>query len=160
MSAGLSMTTLPAPGNRLVDGIARVLLGLIFLHALLGKLTGFGAVAEKISEKGLPFAPLLLAAAVVLLAVGSVLVVTGWRSRIGAILLLIFLIPTSFIFHGNVGDLPDRIQLLKNLSSSAGCCWWRTARMPSTETPRLSASETLRHHWNFRPRRGVLSRAG
>lgn len=55
-----------------------------------------------------------------LMAVGSALVISGWRSRLGAVLLLIFLIPTTLLFHGNAGDAAERIQLLKNLSIMAG----------------------------------------
>ncbi|WP_411877125.1 DoxX family protein [Vulcanococcus limneticus] len=110
---------LPA-GNPLVGGIARVLIALVFVHALVGKLSGFGAVAGKIAAKGLPFPSLLLGAAVVLLTIGSALLISGWRSRLGAVLLLVFLIPTSVIFHGEVGDPLQRIQLLKNVAIIGG----------------------------------------
>lgn len=106
--------------HRLVDAIGRVLLGLVFLHALLGKVTGFAAVSAAISAKGLPLAPLLLAMAMLLLAVGSLLLISGWRSRLGALLLLVFLIPTSLIFHGEVSDGAERIQLLKNVAIIGG----------------------------------------
>ncbi|MGB7564906.1 MAG: DoxX family protein [Prochlorococcaceae cyanobacterium] len=109
-----------APRSPLVDGIARVFLGLVFLHALLGKLTGFEAVAARIAAKGLPFPSLLLGAAVLLLAVGSLLLISGWKRRLGAVLLLVFLIPTTVIFHGAVAELPERIQLLKNLAIIGG----------------------------------------
>ncbi|MCP9914970.1 DoxX family protein [Cyanobium sp. ATX 6F1] len=110
----------PTAGNPLVDGIARVLLSLVFVHALLGKLTGFEAVAAKIAAKGLPFPSLLLGAAVLLLAVGSLLLISGWKRRLGAVLLLVFLIPTTLIFHGAVAELPERIQLLKNVAIIGG----------------------------------------
>ena len=64
--------------------------------------------------------PLLLVAAMVLIAVGSALMVSGWRSRLGAVLLLVFLVPTTLLFHGDVGDSVERIQLLKNLAIVAG----------------------------------------
>jgi putative oxidoreductase len=108
------------PGNPLVDGIARVLIGLVFVHALVGKLSGFSAVAGKIAAKGLPVPSLLLGAAVVLLIAGSALLISGWRSRLGAVLLLVFLVPTSLIFHGEVGDPLQRIQLLKNVAIIGG----------------------------------------
>ena len=114
----------PAPGlragNPLVDGIARVLIALVFVYALVGKLSGFAAVAGKIAAKGLPFPSALLGAAVVLLLSGSALLISGWRSRLGAVLLLLFLVPTSLIFHGDVGDPLQRIQLLKNVAIIGG----------------------------------------
>jgi len=104
----------------LLNRIARVLLCLVFVHAVLGKLMGFGAVAERIAGKGLPLAPLLLVLAMALMTVGSALVISGWRARLGAVLLLLFLIPTTLLFHGEVGEVSERIQLFKNLAIMGG----------------------------------------
>lgn len=104
----------------LLNRIARVLLCLVFVNALLGKLIGFGAVAGVIAAKGLPLASLLLLMAMVLMAVGSALVISGWKARLGVILLLVFLIPTTLIFHGDIADNAQRIQLLKNLAIIGG----------------------------------------
>ena len=104
----------------LLNRIARVLLCLVFLNAVLGKLMGFGAVAGMIAAKGLPLAPLLLVAAMALMAVGSALVISGWKARLGAVLLLVFLVPTTLIFHSDVADTMQRIQLFKNLAIMGG----------------------------------------
>jgi putative oxidoreductase len=104
----------------LLNRIARVLVCLVFLNAVLGKLMGFGAVARMIAAKGLPLAPVLLVAAMALMAVGSALVISGWKARLGAVLLLLFLVPTTLIFHGDVADSAQRIQLLKNLAIIGG----------------------------------------
>ena len=40
--------------------------------------------------------------------------------RLGVVLLLVFLIPTTLIFHGDVADRMERIQLLKNLAIIGG----------------------------------------
>lgn len=104
----------------LLNRIARVLLCLVFIHAVIGKLTGFAGPAAAIAAKGLPLAPVLLVVAIVLMAAGSVLVISGWRSRLGAVLLLLFLVPTTFLFHGGVADAAERIQLLKNLAIVGG----------------------------------------
>jgi len=100
--------------------LARVLLALVFVHALVGKFTNFAGVTEKIAATGLPLAPVLLVLAMALLAVGSALLILGWRQRLGAALLLLFLVPTSLIFHHDLGDPGERIQLLKNLAIVAG----------------------------------------
>ncbi|MGB5135823.1 MAG: DoxX family protein [Prochlorococcaceae cyanobacterium] len=109
-------TTSPSLLNR----IARVLLCLVFLHSLIGKLTGFAGPAGAIAAKGLPLAPVLLVMAMALMAVGSALVISGWKARLGAVLLLLFLVPTTMIFHGDVADAGERIQLLKNLAIVGG----------------------------------------
>jgi putative oxidoreductase len=104
----------------LLNRIARVLLCLVFLHAVIGKVTGFDRVAGAIAAKGLPLSPVLLVAAMALMAVGSVLVISGRKARLGAIQLLVFLVPTTLLFHGDVSDAQERIQLLKNLSIMGG----------------------------------------
>jgi len=88
----------------LLNRIARVLLCLVFIHAVIGKLTGFTGVAGAIAAKGLPLAPVLLVAAMALMAVGSALVISGWKARLGVALLLVFLVPTTLIFHGAPSD--------------------------------------------------------
>jgi putative oxidoreductase len=104
----------------LLNRIARVLLCLVFINAVIGKLTGFTDTAGAIAAKGLPAASALVVASMLLMAAGSALVISGWRSRLGAVLLLIFLIPTTLLFHSNGGDAAERIALLKNLSIMAG----------------------------------------
>ena len=104
----------------LLNRIARVLLCLVFVNAVLGKVTGFGTVAGVIAAKGLPLAPVLLVAAMALMAVGSALVISGWRARLGVVLLLLFLVPTTLLFHGDASDTTQRIQLLKNLAIIGG----------------------------------------
>ena len=104
----------------LLNRIARVLLCLVFINAVIGKLVGFTDTAGAIAAKGLPLAPALVVLSMLLMAAGSALVISGWRSRLGAVLLLIFLIPTTLLFHSNAGDAAERIQLLKNLAIIAG----------------------------------------
>ena len=104
----------------LLNRIARVLMCLMFVNAVIGKLAGFAGVAGAIAAKGLPLAPLLLVAAMALMAVGSALVISGWKARLGAVLLLLFLVPTTFLFHGDVADKMERIQLFKNLAIMGG----------------------------------------
>jgi putative oxidoreductase len=114
------MPALSRHRSTLLNGIARLLLCLVFVHAVIGKLTGFSGVAQMMTARGLPFAPALLVAAMALMAVGSVLVISGIRARLGAILLLLFLVPTTLIFHNDVADAQQRIQLFKNLSIIGG----------------------------------------
>ena len=97
--------------NPIIDGIARLLLCLVFVHAVVGKLIGFQATSTMMTVRGLPLAPLLLILAMILMAVGSALVISGWRRRLGAILLLVFLVPTTLIFHTELAQPDQRIAL-------------------------------------------------
>ncbi|MFN9943092.1 MAG: DoxX family membrane protein [bacterium] len=66
---------------------------LVFILAVIGKLTGFAGVAGSVAAKGLLLAPVLLVAAIALMSVGSALAISGWKARLGAVLLLVFLVP-------------------------------------------------------------------
>jgi putative oxidoreductase len=92
----------------------------VFVQAVIGKLTGFSGVAAMMAARGLPLAPALLVAAMALMAVGSLLLISGRRTRLGAGLLLLFLVPTTVIFHHDVADPQQRIQLFKNLAIMGG----------------------------------------
>ena len=84
-----------------LDFIARVAISSIFISAIPGKLTGFSKTVEYISSKGIPdpFASILLVGAIICLILGSCFFIFGEDQKIGAIFLLLFLIPTTIIFH-------------------------------------------------------------
>ena len=71
-------------------------------------MTNFSGTASFIASKGIPepLSSALLVCAIVVLIFGSVLFVFGSNTILGASLLLIFLVPTTLIFHTNPLDLP------------------------------------------------------
>ena len=84
-----------------LDFIARVAISSIFISAIPGKLTGFSKTVAYISSKGIPdpIASILLVGAIICLILGSGFFIFGEDQKIGAIFLLLFLIPTTIIFH-------------------------------------------------------------
>lgn len=78
---------------------ARVMLTTIFLAAAFNKISNFSGVQGYMASKGMPMTGLLLAGAIVFLLVGGVSVLLGYRARIGALLLIAFLVPATLIFH-------------------------------------------------------------
>ena len=87
--------------KRVTDFLGRVLMSAAFVHAVPGKLTNFQGNTEFIASKGIPepLANVLLFAAILVLIAGSILFVFGSNTKLGASLLLIFLVPTTLIFH-------------------------------------------------------------
>jgi putative oxidoreductase len=63
----------------LLNRIARVLLCLVFLNAVLGNLMGFGAMAGVIAAKGLPLAPPLLVSLMLWSPLGRGIYRQGWH---------------------------------------------------------------------------------
>lgn len=101
--------------------IGRILFSIIFISAGFNHLKGFTHTVEMAKKTKAPF-PQLSAAAMSLFAlVGGLSVAFGFYSKIGAFLLIIFLIPTTFIIHRFWGLPNDQKQIqtvhfFKNLS--------------------------------------------
>ena len=84
-----------------LDFLARVAISAIFISAIPGKIAGFGRTVEYISSKAIPdpIASILLVGAIICLTLGSGFFIFGENQRIGSAFLLLFLIPTTLIFH-------------------------------------------------------------
>ena len=87
--------------SQLFDFLGRVLMSVVFVTALPGKLTDFAGTVSFIASKGLPvpLASFLLTAAIVVLIASSILFVVGGNTIRDASLLLVFVVPTTLIFH-------------------------------------------------------------
>ena len=84
-----------------LDFFSRVAISTIFISAIPGKINGFERTVEYISSKGIPdpIASVLLVGAIICLILGSGFFIFGENQKIGSIFLLLFLIPTTIIFH-------------------------------------------------------------
>lgn len=102
--------------------LARIMITGIFLLSAIGnKIPNFQSVAEKMATEGVPLPQFMLVGAIVFLIVGSLSVITGFQIRIGAGLLLIFLILATYFFHDfwsftGAERQQQMIQFLKNVS--------------------------------------------
>lgn len=101
----------------------RAALVAIFLMSAVGnKIPNYSKVAAYMASEGVPAPKILLGGAIAFLIVGGALVLVGYKARLGATLLLIFLILATYFFHDfwTVKDLAAKefqmIQFLKNLS--------------------------------------------
>ena len=83
------------------DFFARVAISSIFISAIPIKITGFEKTVEYVSSKGIPdpIASILLVGAIICLTLGSGFFIFGENQKIGSTFLLLFLIPTTIIFH-------------------------------------------------------------
>ena len=102
-----------------LDFLARVAISAIFISAIPGKIAGFGRTVEYISSKGIPdpIASILLVGAIICLTLGSGFFIFGGNQKIGSAFLLLFIVPTTIIFH--VFPLHQRAVLM-NLGLTGG----------------------------------------
>ena len=84
-----------------LDFFSRVLISAIFISAIPSKINGFEGTVEYISSKGIPspISSILLVGAIICLSLGSGFFIFGKNQKIGSVFLLLFLIPTTLIFH-------------------------------------------------------------
>ena len=91
------------------------------LSAVGNKIPKFNDVAGYMASEGVPQPKVLLAGAIVFLIVGSLSVLLGLKARLGAGLLLVFLILATYYFHDfwkfeGQEQQQQMIQFMKNLS--------------------------------------------
>src|SRR6516165_6189977 len=113
---------MPRTLQGIVAVVGRILLCTIFLLSAVGnKIPNFQAVAGAMANEGVPAPQVMLAGAIAFLIAGSLSVILGYKARIGAALLLVFLVLATYYFH-DFWTLSDpqaqqeqMIQFLKNL---------------------------------------------
>ncbi|MGB9627502.1 MAG: DoxX family protein [Thermodesulfobacteriota bacterium] len=101
--------------------MGRILLVLIFLNSGIGKIGNFAVTEKYMAQFSMPWTSFFLLGAIFLELVGSITVIFGYFTRFGALLLIIFLIPATLIFHSNFSDRIQMIMFMKNVSMLGGC---------------------------------------
>ncbi len=98
--------------------LGKLLLSAMFVNAIPGKITNFGTQAQYLVNRGFPesLSNVMLFAAIILLISGSALLIFSERTKLGCYLLLIFLVPTTIIFH----LVPFQFEAIRNLSLIGG----------------------------------------
>lgn len=105
--------------------LGRVLLALIFLLSGINKIGAFAGTAGWMASKGLPMAEALLAVTIIIEVGAAIMIMIGWKARLGALALLLWMVPVTFIFH-NFWAMPadqqqiQMIMFLKNLAMMGG----------------------------------------
>lgn len=110
----------------IADLIARILISFIFLFEAYDYIRDFDGTKSIMADYGLTWNPnMLLFGAITLLILGGVMVLSGYRSSLGATLLLLYWIPVTFIMHSFWND-PESIRqaselhFMKNLAIIGG----------------------------------------
>jgi putative oxidoreductase len=107
--------------------LARLLLAGIFLLVGVSKIGNFSGTQAYMAARGMPATGVLLFCAILIETGGGLAVLLGYKARLAALLLFLFLIPTTLIFHTAFGGSfpPEQAQMqqamvLKNLAIMGG----------------------------------------
>jgi putative oxidoreductase len=123
----METATLPAHGAealRYAVPFGRLLFTLIFLESVPGHF--MSATIQHAASQGVPMASLLVPASGVLALLGGLSILLGFKARIGALLLILFLVPVTLMLHRfwTIDDpqlsLMQRIMFMKNVSMLGG----------------------------------------
>ena len=98
----------------------RILLAFIFLRLGIGKIENSAGTVQNMVNHGMPYTTFFLIGAIILEVVGSISVILGYYTRFGAVLILIFLIPTILIFQNGFADPKLMTQFMKDVSIFGG----------------------------------------
>lgn len=117
----------------------RILLAIIFIMSGIGKITDFEGTRSYMSAYGMPFTWLFAIGAIALELGGGISLIAGFLTRLGALALIVFLIPTTLIFHTDFADKLQVIMFMKNLAIIGGLLM-----VFSSGAGRISVDEVLR----------------
>lgn len=98
--------------------IGRIFLSAIFIKSGIGKIFGATGTQQYMESSGVP--GWLLVPTILVLLIGSISVLVGYKARYGALLLVGFLIPATLIFHNVFIDPSQEIAFMKNLGLMGG----------------------------------------
>ena len=120
--AAARTSVMPRPTSAL---IGRILISAIFILSGIAKLTDTSGTVAHMEHAGIPAAhPLAIIAGIAELT-GGVAILFGFLTRLAAIGLALFLIPTTLIFHHfwtleGAERMPQMVNFMKNLTTLGG----------------------------------------
>jgi len=105
--------------------LGRLLLSVIFILSGIQKLTIFNGVAADMANRHIPLATVALAITLIIEIGGGLMVLTGFKARYAALVIFLWLIPVTLVYHHfwGVAEAEKQGQIvnfLKNLAIMGG----------------------------------------
>src|SRR5690606_11564641 len=99
---------------------SRILMSVIFIGSGFNKLFEPTSSLEYLVSFGLPQNRILLIGTALLEIIGGLALLMGFKERIAAACLAIYLLPVTMIFHTNFADSQQFMHFMKNLAIIGG----------------------------------------
>jgi putative oxidoreductase len=100
--------------------LSRILISILFLLAGVNKIKSPSATRQYMTMYKMPFTGFFLPATILLEILGGLSIFLGFMTTIGAIVLFVFMIPSTLIFHRNFSDQNQFNHFTKNLAIMGG----------------------------------------
>lgn len=109
----------------------RILMAVIFLLSGVGKIGNFAGTAAYMAHQGVPLTVLALVITIIFEVGGAALLILGWKARLAAGALFLWMIPVTLMFHNFWAAPADQqmiqqIMFLKNLAMMGGLLYVMT----------------------------------
>lgn len=85
--------------KKYINRTGRILFSLIFIASGLSKIGDWDKTISYMESHNMIFTSFFLIMAILLQVIGGLSIMTSYKSKIGTILLLIFMLPATYIFH-------------------------------------------------------------
>jgi putative oxidoreductase len=109
------------PDHRYSMLVGRILIAAIFIMSGIGKIADPQGTQQYMQAMGMTWATTLFYLGAIVIEIGGGLsLLLGYWTRAGAIALILFMIPTTLLFHTNFADQNQMIHFLKNLAMFGG----------------------------------------
>lgn len=105
----------------IIDLIGRIFISIIFLYQGVTSILEASAAKEVMINHGINNqTQLLFLTGIGLMLIGGISVLVGYRAKLGAFLLLIFLIPSTLTYYFDFDDVMKQQMLLRNVAIMGG----------------------------------------
>ena len=106
--------------NSLAALAGRILIALIFLLSGIDKFVHYSGTLGYMIKAGLPFPEVLLVVSAAVETACALALIVGWKTRLAAIGLVIWMIPVTLIFHNPAAGQDAMIHFMKNVAIVGG----------------------------------------
>lgn len=112
-------------GNGIVSLFGRILLSAIFILSGFSKIFIFHSVAGMLAAKSFPLAAVAAGIAIAIELLGGLAILTGFKARVTAWIVFLYLIPTTLMFHNfwtmqGAMRMGNQTHFMKNLAIMGG----------------------------------------
>lgn len=111
--------------ERIMPLVGRILISVIFLLSGIVKVMNFSGMVAFMAAKGMPLPDVMIAGALIVEILGALCLITGFQTRIASLIMFLYLIPTTLMFHNfwtmqGAMRTDNQANFLKNLAIMGG----------------------------------------
>lgn len=104
----------------IIDLLGRIFISSIFLYQAVVNILEAVSVKKEMIEYSVNRIDFLFATGIVLMIIGGLSVLIGYRAKLGAMLLLVFLVPSTLTYYFDFSDELQQQMFIRNIAIIGG----------------------------------------